>query len=156
MSAPLSDRIVSRCVLCLGCAPCSGCVSCPGCVSRAAATRSAAPLKRGSCRKVRRGETGVVPSLGLQCRTGNASRHRRTPTSRAVISAAAGQRNNRCGSAPMERANRANTSATAGRLCVPRAFSCTVQAHIHRLRRRPRRSLRVDRPAENMSGFPTD
>ena len=42
----------------------------------------------------------------------------------------------------------------AGRLCVPRAFSCTVQAHIRR--RRPRRSLRVDRPAENMSGFPTD
>ena len=114
------------------------------------------PLKRGGCRKVRRGETGVVPSLGLPCRTGNASRHRRTPTSRAVISAAAGQRNNRCGSAPMERANRANTSATAGRLCVPRTLSCTVQARTRRRRRRPRRSLRVDRPAENMSGFPTD
>ena len=155
MSAPLSDRIVSGCVLCLGCA------LCPQGASRAQGAPHAQPrlvlqppLKRGCCRKVWRGETGVVPSLGLPCRTDNASRNRRTPTSRAVISAAAGQRNNRCGSAPMERANRANTSATAGRLCVPRALSCTVQAHIRR--RRPRRSLRVDRPAENMSGFLKD
>ena len=45
--APSPNRIVSRCVLCLGCALCSGCVSCPWCASRAAATRSAAPPKAG-------------------------------------------------------------------------------------------------------------
>ena len=125
MSAPFSDRIVSGCASCTAAtrsvkspdnAPApvpdrfvSGCVLCPGAPYAQGAPHTQPQrarqktLQQGCSRKVWRGETGVVPSLGLPCRTDNASRHWRTPPSSAVICAAAGQRINRCGSAPWKK-----------------------------------------------------
>ena len=152
--APSPDRIVSGYVLCLGCALCSGCASCPGCASRATATRSAEPPKTGRLSEsvAGRDRRSSFPRAAMpnrQCLATPAHTHQQGGYIRR-----GGTTQQPVWKRPYGKGKQGKHIRPAGRLCVPPAFSGTVQAHTRR--RRPRRSLRVDLPAENMSGFPTD
>ena len=145
-SAPSPDRIVSGCVLCLGCALCSGCVS------RTAATRSVEPPKAGRLSEsvAGRDRRSSFPRAAMpnrQCLATPAHTHQQGGYIR------------RGGTTQQPVWKRPYGMGKPGKHIRHRRVPLRptgVFRHLPAARPTPRRNLRVDLPAENMSGFPTD